>query len=108
MPRYIVKLEGGVKGARKGGPWYMEWSTIVDAPVSPGLPLEDFKQYYREQYGEQGMRELEGRLERVEAQGTSSHMGGTAFERVRRNRAGDKERSLRYREIVRHYCQDEY
>lgn len=56
MGRLIAKL----------GNHYLEWSTVVDAPVTFGMTLEEFREHYREQYGAASMAELEQRLARVE------------------------------------------
>lgn len=97
MPRYIIKLD------TPHGPRYMEWSTVVDAPVTYGVPLERFKAYYRERYGTEGMKELPERLERVERTGTSD-MIGTLDGLISCNRAGDKEEELTMEQIIERYC----
>lgn len=56
MGRYILKIKDH----------YLEWSTVVDAPVTFGMLLPEFKEYYRDEYGRDGYRELKHRLERVE------------------------------------------
>ena len=63
MPRFIVKLSEGDKE------WYMEWSTVVDAPVTYGMSLEEFNKYYQEENGLRGMEDLPKRMERVKARG---------------------------------------
>jgi len=93
MGRYIVKIEG----------YYLEWSTIIDAPVTFGMPLEEFKEYYRQEYGENGMRDLDIRLTRVERTGTSAH-GQRCLDVLRGNRAGPNEKYLSKPEIYRAYC----
>lgn len=98
MPRYIIKLTG------KEGDFYMEWSTIVDAPVTYGMSLEAFKEHIKEEYGNQGLGELPRRLERVEQYGSSSIARESAADIVRQNRAGPNERSLRLHEVYLAYC----
>ena len=66
--RYIIKL------STPRGDRYLEWSTIVDAPVTYGMPLDEFTAYYRDQYGAEGMRALPERMARVEAKGTSDRI----------------------------------
>lgn len=61
MPRYICKINNK----------YFEWSTVVDAIVTDLMTLDEFKEYYQQQYGKEGMRDLPDRLERVESKGTS-------------------------------------
>lgn len=53
MPRYICKLQDGDTA------YYMEWSTVVDAPVTFGMTLEEFMEHYREEYGKRGLMEME-------------------------------------------------
>ncbi len=98
MPSYIVKLEGN------GGPWYMEWSTIVDAPVTRGMSIDAFRAHYREEYGASGMRSLDARMARVEDSGSSSAVYESARDIVSFNRAGPDESEISYEEIVRRYC----
>lgn len=78
MPRYIIKLND----------YYFEWSSIVDAPVTFGMKLEDFKEYYQEAYGIERMRDLDYRLERIEMFGTSSVTPTTPWDMIKGNRAG--------------------
>ena len=54
MPRFILKIEDNSKE------YYMEYSTVVDAPITYGMDLETFKRYWKEEYGRQG----EGRFNR--------------------------------------------
>ena len=89
MPRYILKLEN----------WYFEWSTIVDAPITYGMTLDEFKEYYRMEYGNRGMGTLSERLERVEESGTSAVPTQTANQLIQFNRAGNNEENLS-RELI--------
>lgn len=68
--------------------YYLEWSSIVDAPVTWGMPLEEFKVYYKKQYGLQGMKELPERLERVDKYGTSSYYNESTKSLICVNNAG--------------------
>lgn len=89
MPRYIVKLKD----------LYFEYSTIVDAPVSYGLSLDEFKEYYAWEHGQDGMIGLQRRLDRVEKFGSSSAFGESAEEVLEGNRAGPNETELTIDEI---------
>lgn len=93
MPRYILKLDE----------WYFEWSTIVDAPVTYRMTLNEFKEYYREEYGRQGMQDLPARLTRVEKQGTSAYPYTTADQLIQFNRAGDGETNISKELILEKY-----
>lgn len=88
MPKYICKLE------IDGVDHYFEWSTIVDAPVTYGMPLEEFREYYRSEHGESGMRDLPERLERVEQKGTSSMLDDSLDDLIQGNRAGEDDTPL--------------
>ena len=97
MGRFIVRIED----------YYLEWSTIVDAPVTWGMKLGEFKRHYRVRYGTEGMLELPKRLARVEKTGTSSMIGHRVADLVNFNRAGPNESSLTYKEIWQAYCLNE-
>jgi hypothetical protein len=101
MPRYICKV------ANDDQAWYLEWSTVVDAPVSYGMSLEEFKEFYREEYGNQGLGELEERLKRVEQKGTSSMMHDSVNDLIANNRAGKKETQITKDQIIAYYCTEE-
>ena len=95
MPRYIIKLDEK----------YLEWSTIVDAPVTYGMTEKDFSQYYKEQYGIQGYEnDYRSRMERVNATGTSAFGYKSVDELIRNNRAGKNEENLSKEEIIQHFC----
>lgn len=101
MPRYIMKL----KDDKSGNDYYLEWSTVVDAPVTPGMLLEEFKEYYKEEYGNNGMEILKARLERVEEKGISAHPPFDVLEEYfESNRAGEKESTLNKKQIIEKYC----
>ena len=94
MGKYIIKL----------GDYYLEWSTVVDAPVTYGMTLDEFKGYYEWEYGQQGMYTLPGRLERVEEKGTSCYDDSDVDATIIGNRAGPDETELTKDEIYRAYC----
>lgn len=94
MPRYIVKLAEDE---------YMEWSTVVDAPVTYICTRKEFEDFYRKEYGEDGMRTLPERMERVEQKGTSCLLDDSAEQTVKFNRAGPNESTLTFDEIRQRY-----
>lgn len=98
MPRFIVKLSEEDKN------WYLEWSTVVDAPITYGMSLEKFKEFYIGEYGRSSMDELEKRLARVEESGTSCRMDDSVDDTISFNRAGKKETKLTKQQIIDHYC----
>jgi hypothetical protein len=93
MGRTIIKLADR----------YLEWSSIVDAPATYGMTLEEFKNYYEQSYGTSSMAELEERLKRVEKTGTSSMSEETVDELISFNRAGFEESCLSKEELIDHY-----
>ena len=98
MPTTIIKLPCD------GQDYYLEWSSVVDAPVTYGMTLDEFKSYYRAEYGNQGMERLEERMKRVEETGTSDRLSRKPVkEWVKFNRAGDKETQITYDKIVDKY-----
>lgn len=94
MSRYIVKLKD----------YYFSFSSIVDAPVTFGMSLDEFKEYYKSEYGQAGLMNLDGRLARVEKYGSSNMAGLTAKEVLEPNKAGPNEDSLTVEEIYKAYC----
>jgi hypothetical protein len=98
MPRYIAKFTDG------GESWYLDWSSVVDAPVTCGMSLDEFREYYREEYGPGAMDGLEERLARVKEKGTSARLHDSVESLIRCNRAGAGETRLTMAQIIDHYC----
>jgi len=94
MSRYIVKIEDK----------YFEWSTCVDAPVTPAMDINELKEYIKDEYGRSGLMELPERLERVNKQGTSSHLGETVEDVILHNMAGKNGEKLTKEEILEQYA----
>lgn len=94
MGRYIIKIEDK----------YLEWSTVVDAPVTWGVDRKDFEKWYLREYGESCRDEFDRRMIRVEEKGTSSFMHDSLDEVLKGNRAGPGETSLSKDEIYQEYC----
>lgn len=101
MPKAIIKLHDAATGKE----YYLEWSTVVDAPVTYGMSLDEFKGYYREEYGNDGMKHLDERLARVEASRCSSHLYSLA-DLIDMNRAGPDEANATLGQIIEHYCRN--
>jgi len=96
MPTYIVKLE------KDGISKYLEWSTIVDAPITKGVSLEEFTEYYKFMYPDR-WEQLWTRMALVKQHGVSSTWC-TLDELISFNRAGDKESSLDFEGLWAKYC----
>ena len=82
MGRWLVKL----------GDRYLEWSSIVDAPISMLMTDEELAAYWRERYGTEGLE----RLATVKA-------GAPGAESIGWNRAGPNETRLSVEEIIERY-----
>jgi hypothetical protein len=97
VPRYIIKLEDQ----------YLEWSTVVDAPVTFGMSLEEFTEYYKVEYGCRAMRfEFKDRMDRVEKTGTSALLYDSVDEVIEHNRAGKDETCLSKEQIIDFYIRN--
>lgn len=94
MGRVIVKIED----------YYLEWSSTADAPITFGMSLKEFESYHRDEYGRNGHRDFDRRMERVHEAGTSSHYKMTVEEIISGNRAGPDETELTPDEIYQAYC----
>lgn len=104
MARVIFKLEDPREGEE---PWYLEWSTVVDAPVTYGMRMDEFLEHYQNSYGTEGMRGLGERLKRVEANGHSSLIDEPGLKWINNfNRAGPNETHLTTDQIFQIYCLD--
>lgn len=98
MGRFIVRME------RDGVERFLEWSTVVDAPVTYGLSEDDLRQHVLRRYGEESLEALPARLERARRNGTSALDGLSLAELFEGNRAGEGETCLTADEIWNRYC----
>jgi len=96
MGTFIVHHEGA----------YNVFSTIPDAfYFETALTLDELQIWYRQRYGEEGMAELPGRLERAHASGSSAQAGPWAGleNSISGNRAGLNESTLSVEECIRRF-----
>lgn len=108
---------GIVRVANDQGEWYLEWSTVVDAPVTFGMTRDELEDhmtvaaensYFRESVDDPIIREainreVEQRLERLDAKGTS-FVDSTGKELLSFNRAGKNETHFNEDQIIEWYC----
>jgi hypothetical protein len=93
-----------LKLSKAGTDYYLLWSTVVDAPIiTNGLTLDEFKKFYKERYGTEGLKNLEVLLKRVNETGTSSYIYKSADDLIRLNRAGVNEKRLSKAQIIKEY-----
>lgn len=97
MARTIVKINE----------YYLEWSSIIDAPITFGMSRDEFEVYHRDEYGAHGHRDFNDRMARVEKTGSSYLLDTTACEVVSGNRAGPDESELTLDEVYQAYCLQE-
>ena len=81
MGRLVVKL----------GERFLEWSSVVDAPVTELMTEHQFRRYLLQEYGASGLVGWEQQRARLDRQGTSSRSGLTLEELLQHNRAGQDE-----------------
>lgn len=84
MGRGIVKLAADE---------FVEWSTIVDAPVTEILSKSEMQQYLYSAYGSSSTEDSDRRLALADANGTSFR-DSTVLELLSYNRAGDREETI--------------
>ena len=101
MPSYIVRLDDGPVA------YYLEWSTIVDAPITYGTNREEFEREYCKRHGADGASGLPDRMARVDAKGTSSRIHDNADDVIGFNRAGANETCLSRDQIIEFYCRNQ-
>lgn len=100
MGRIIIKLTD----CKTSKDYYLEWSTIVDAPVTWGMSLPLFKRYYKEYNGINGLKRLEQEfLPDIEKNNHNSY-GITVDSLISNNRAGDRGSSLTKEQIIEQFC----
>lgn len=101
MPRYIMKLTD----EKEKKDYYLEWSTIVDAPVTFGMELGEFREYCRHEYGQNGLRDFDERIARANEKGISAYPPFDDMNSYfRYNRAGGNETTLTKEQIIEKYC----
>ena len=100
MPTYIMRLEDD------GKEYFLEWSPIVDAPVTYGMPFDEFRDFYQYEYGHSRMEEFEQRIARARSTGTSSLFPESAEDMMSFNRAGPDETELTKEEIIQKYIRN--
>lgn len=101
MGKFIIKITDPTDQKD----YYMEWSTIVDAPVTYGMELDEFKKYYQEEYGRQGCIGLQERLDRVAINGSSAIEPYDKVDKlIEGNRAGENETELDKEGLLDAYC----
>lgn len=98
MGKYLIKLDG------REGSFYLEWSTVVDAPITTGMSLDELREYIKEEYGQQGTRHLDERLTHLDQKGTSAFDQPDLDSVIGFNRAGPNEGHLSKRQLYLSHC----
>lgn len=77
------------------------YTTIADGCYfESGLTLDELKEWYKEEYGNNGMMELDQRLERVLKKGTSAINDTDLKDTISCNRAGKNEEYMSYQKFI--------
>ena len=84
MSRFIAEFGGR----------YCEWSTVVDGPTTYLMTEKALEEYILAEYGEEGLKELPQRMERVRQTGCSMR-GWNKADLLGFNRAGPDESHLK-------------
>lgn len=92
MGRCIIKLDGK----------YMHWTSVSDGPISLLLTEEQFRRYWREEFGRDRWHELAELLLTVKAKGTTAR-GYTVDDIIKDNRAGEKGKTLTKKQLIEAY-----
>lgn len=99
MPRFTVKIKDK----------YFHWSTIVDAPITDGMTLDEFRKWYIKEYGRNGYKKemfdmMIEKLEKYSAvNGSGCVIAETIEEAIDENRAGKNEKYLTAEQIYEQY-----
>jgi hypothetical protein len=93
MPQYLIHKNGA----------YNFWSTVVDAPCyESALTLEDVREIVKTEYGNDGLRLLDARLERAHRDGCSA-FDMDLEDCIAGNRAGPDETEMPFDEVIARY-----
>lgn len=87
------------KFTKDGTSYYFDYSTVTGVP-STALELPAYRERYVKLHGRIGLAKLAGRLERVDAKGTSSHHKKNLDEMLKGNRAGEGGKELSTAEVI--------
>lgn len=83
---------------------FLEWSSVVDAPVTFGMTEAELRKHIAEHYGTEGLRVADSRIERAKRVGTSYLDNNESFDDlVSFNRAGPNETQLTKEQLIRIY-----
>lgn len=100
MKRIFISLQ---QDAPTGKEYFLEWSTIVDAPMSKGMSLEEFVAYFKTEHPND-VHLLHDILQRVAKNGHSSIIHDSIDSIIMENTAGDDDQELTKKQIIEKYC----
>ena len=85
--------------------WWLEWSTVVDAPVTYGMTEAQLGEHIMTTQGSDGLGRLSRRMEVARSRGGLASTSFLDYERdVDHNRAGAKETSITIAQLIDVYC----
>lgn len=85
--------------------YYFEWSTLTNAPITYGMPLDEFGEYYHQVYGEEGVNGFLERMKRVFKKGISTIQYDLTT-LLSTNRAGENGAHISNEEILERYSRE--
>lgn len=91
MPVHIIHKDGvyNFYDTRSDGAWF-----------ESGLTLDQLTEFYSQEYGHSGSKDLEFRLQRAHERGTSSFIDNSLEDCVRLNRAGPREQRMKVDDFI--------
>lgn len=98
MPRYIIKL------TKKKIDYYLEYSTVVNSPITHGMTFEEFEKYYYQQYGLNSKQEFIARMQRAKETGTSAFLDSLSY-LISVNKCGENGKRLSKKEFIKKYTE---
>ncbi len=108
MGSKIIKLVDDQDGQE----YYMEWSSMADAPLSYGMPLIEFREHYKEHYGTTGLHVFDTiDLPQIIKKGhnVKNVPAGVDYiqvECIDTNRAAGGESKLSKEDLIQIFCRD--
>jgi len=76
---------------------YLVYSTIVDAPITYGATKKQIINWYKKEYGRQGLEGMDRRFEKAEDDNFVKSV-------ICLNRAGENEKHISYKKMIQRYC----
>lgn len=100
MARFVIKITDSISNVD----YYLECSTVTDSLITDGLELKDFLSYYKNEYGDKGLKMLQEQLPLINERGHNGHTKNLLKYFYDHNRAGLNGGKLSKEQILDYYC----